>query len=80
MQVSGPVRAQHYAFLVGEDEFDQIWDRVKQRQLTFWADPFLQVPGQINTDDGGRGLYWRDLNGHNLEIITRPYGYHDAAG
>ena len=29
---------------------------------------------QINTNDGGRGLYWLDPNGHNLEIITVPYG------
>jgi len=31
-------------------------------------------PGRINTNDGGRGVYWSDPNGHNLEIITRPYG------
>ncbi|GIH03939.1 cysteine transferase [Rhizocola hellebori] len=74
MQVGGPVKPQHYAFLVSEAEFDQIWERIKQRGLTFWADPLHQHPGQINTHDGGRGLYWSDPNGHNLEIITRPYG------
>jgi catechol 2,3-dioxygenase-like lactoylglutathione lyase family enzyme len=74
MQADGPVHPQHYAFLVGEDEFDHIWDRIKKRGLTFWADPFRRQPGRINTNDGGRGLYWADPNGHNLEIITRPYG------
>ena len=74
MQVPGPVPAQHYAFLVTEEEFDQIWDRIKERGLTFWADPFHSDEGRINTNDGGRGLYWLDPNGHNLEIITRPYG------
>ena len=73
-QAEGPVHPQHYAFLVGEDEFDHIWDRIKKRGLTFWADPFRRQPGRINTNDGGRGLYWADPNGHNLEIITRPYG------
>jgi catechol 2,3-dioxygenase-like lactoylglutathione lyase family enzyme len=74
IQADGPVHPQHYAFLVGEDEFDHIWDRIKKRGLTFWADPFRRQPGRINTNDGGRGLYWADPSGHNLEIITRPYG------
>lgn len=73
-QAAGPVHPQHYAFLVSEAEFDQIWDRIKQRGLTFWADPYHRRNGQINTNYGGRGLYWDDPNGHVLEIITRPYG------
>ena len=64
----------HYAFLVGEDDFDAISARIRDRGLTFWADPFEQQPGEINTHDGGRGLYWEDPSGHKLEIITRPYG------
>ena len=64
----------HYAFLVEEDDFDAIFARIRGRGLTFWADPFEQQPGEINTHDGGRGLYWQDPSGHKLEIITRPYG------
>lgn len=70
----GPIRPQHYAFLVSEAEFDQILARIRERGLTFWADPFHREAGRINTNDGGRGLYWSDPDGHNLEIITRPYG------
>lgn len=69
----GPVRPQHYAFLVTEDEFDQILGRIRARGLPYWADPAHRRPG-INTNDGGRGLYWEDPSGHNYEIITRPYG------
>ena len=65
---------QHYAFLVDEGEFDQILDRIRERGLTFWADPFQRRAGEWNTDDGGRGLYWEEPSGHLLEIITRPYG------
>ena len=68
------ISIQHYAFLVGEDDFDAIWGRIRERGRQFWADPFRRQPGRINTNDGGRGLYWADPNGHNLEIITRPYG------
>ena len=74
VQAGGPVHPQHYAFLVSEDEFDQIWGRIRERGLIFWADPFHREPGRINTGAGGRGLYWCDPDGHHLEIITRPYG------
>jgi catechol 2,3-dioxygenase-like lactoylglutathione lyase family enzyme len=69
-----PATPQHYAFLVSEAEFDEILARILDRGLTHYADPMHQRAGEYNTDDGGRGLYWEDPNGHNLEIITRPYG------
>ena len=65
---------QHYAFLVGETEFDEIFGRIKSRGLTYWADPGRKQPGQINHHDGGRGCYFCEPSGHFLEIITRPYG------
>jgi extradiol dioxygenase family protein len=68
------VHPRHYAFLVTEDEFDQIFGRIQARGLAYWADPHERHPGEINTNDGGRGVYWKDPNGHVLEIITRPYG------
>jgi catechol 2,3-dioxygenase-like lactoylglutathione lyase family enzyme len=70
----GPVHPQHYAFLVDESDFDDIFGRIKERGLTYWADPFRRRPGELNTNDGGRGVYWEDPDGHMLEIITRPYG------
>jgi catechol 2,3-dioxygenase-like lactoylglutathione lyase family enzyme len=70
----GPARSQHYAFLVGEAEFDAIFGRITERGLPYWADPLKQRPSEINTNDGGRGVYWDDPSGHRLEIITRPYG------
>jgi catechol 2,3-dioxygenase-like lactoylglutathione lyase family enzyme len=69
-----PVHPQHYAFLVGETEFDEIFGRIRERHLQYWADPGRHRLGEINTNDGGRGVYWEDPSGHLLEIITRPYG------
>lgn len=74
MDTAGAITTQHYAFLVTEDEFDQIFGRVRERGLTYWADPAHTVPNEINTNDGGRGFYFEDPAGHNLEAITRPYG------
>jgi catechol 2,3-dioxygenase-like lactoylglutathione lyase family enzyme len=70
----GEISPQHYAFLVSEEEFDQIFGRVKDRGLSFWADPACSIPGEINTHDGGRGFYFRDPDEHLLEVITRSYG------
>lgn len=70
----GEITGQHYAFLVSEEEFDQILGRVRDRGLTFWADPSHTRPNEINTRDGGRGFYFDDPVGHNLEALTRPYG------
>jgi catechol 2,3-dioxygenase-like lactoylglutathione lyase family enzyme len=68
------ISSRHFAFLVGEDEFDAIFERLRARGLSYWADPFHREPGRINHWDDGRGLYFDDPDGHNLEIITRPYG------
>ncbi|MPY69619.1 MAG: VOC family protein [Alphaproteobacteria bacterium] len=68
------IHPQHYAFSVNEAEFDAIFQRIKDRGLSYWADPSRRNEGRINTWDGGRGMYWDDPNGHLLEIITRPYG------
>lgn len=70
----GPVVPRHYAFLVEDAEFDEIFGRIKERGLEYWADPAKQRLGEINHHDGGRGVYWEDPNGHFLEIITVPYG------
>lgn len=74
IESDGPVTSQHYAFLVSESDFDEIFGRIKERGLSYWADPHHQQPNVINTHDGGRGVYFNDPDQHALEIITRPYG------
>ena len=74
MDAGGEITPQHYAFLISEREFDEIFGRIRERGLSYWADPFRREPGKINTRDGGRGVYFEDPNGHLLEILTRPYG------
>jgi catechol 2,3-dioxygenase-like lactoylglutathione lyase family enzyme len=69
----GAVQRQHLAFLVSEAEFDQIFARLKAKDVPYWSDPLRQKPNEICPDDGGRGIYFPDPSDHNLEIITRPY-------
>ncbi|MFH8568486.1 VOC family protein [Streptomyces sp. NPDC017993] len=68
-----PIQSQHYAFLVPDEQFDHMIARLEMVGVTYHADPNHTEPGQINRLFGGRGAYFADPNGHNMEILTRPY-------
>jgi catechol 2,3-dioxygenase-like lactoylglutathione lyase family enzyme len=73
-EAEGEISSQHYAFLIGEDDFDQVFARIRERGGQYWADPGKHRSGEINHNDGGRGVYFDDPDGHLLELLTRPYG------
>lgn len=68
------IASQHYAFLVSEAEFDAAFARIQALGIEFYADPQRTLPGEINRNDGGKGVYFPDPSGHWMELITRPYG------
>jgi catechol 2,3-dioxygenase-like lactoylglutathione lyase family enzyme len=70
----GPFTAQHYAFLVSDDVFDAAHGRLLSGGIAIWADPHRHEPDRINHNDGGRGVYFEDPDGHLMELITVPYG------
>lgn len=74
MDSDGEFARQHYAFLITEKEFDRVFGRIREKKLEYWADPFCKCSSEINTRDGGRGVYFRDPDSHLLEVLTRPYG------
>ncbi|MBP2476699.1 catechol 2,3-dioxygenase-like lactoylglutathione lyase family enzyme [Crossiella equi] len=74
LDVEGTPTVNHYAFLVTDEEFDDIFGRIQDRGLDYWADPARSRPGEINTNDGGRGVYFLGPDDHVLEIITVSYG------
>jgi catechol 2,3-dioxygenase-like lactoylglutathione lyase family enzyme len=65
---------QHYAFLVGEAEFDAALARLNNAGAAFYASFDRSGRGEINHLYGGRGVYFDDPNGHLFELITQPYG------
>ena len=65
---------QHYALLVSDEIFDRALERITAQGVRFWADPGMRRPGEINTNHGGRGVYFDDPSGHHFELITQPYG------
>ncbi|MFJ3203147.1 VOC family protein [Streptomyces sp. NPDC086989] len=68
-----PIQPQHYAFLVPDERFDAMIARLEAVGVTYFADPHHTEPGRINRLFGGRGAYFADPDGHNMEIMTRPY-------
>jgi catechol 2,3-dioxygenase-like lactoylglutathione lyase family enzyme len=66
-------RPQHYAFKVAENEFDEIFGRVKAEGLAYGSEPWTPDNMKINNWNGGRGGYFRDPNGHLLELLTKDY-------
>lgn len=70
---NGAVASQHYAFLISETEFDAVYGRIRADNVAHWADPSQRHPGEINTNNGGRGVYFEHPDGHFLEVLTRPY-------
>jgi catechol 2,3-dioxygenase-like lactoylglutathione lyase family enzyme len=68
-----PISMQHYAFLISEKEFDEVFARIREQGLKYWADPGRQRPGEPYEHNGGRGVYFDDPDGHLLEVMTRPY-------
>jgi catechol 2,3-dioxygenase-like lactoylglutathione lyase family enzyme len=64
-------RPQHCAFLVGDVEFDAIFERVTRAGITYYADAYHLRPGDINHRNGGRGFYFADPDDHNMEVFTK---------
>jgi len=64
-------RPQHCAFLVDDDEFEPIFERITAAGVTYFADPSHLHPGEINRRNGGRGFYFADPSGHNMEVFTK---------
>jgi len=66
----GDFKPHHYAFKVGDAEFDAIFDRVKAEGIPYGSGPRSRTDMQINCRRGGRGFYFDDPNGHVLEVLT----------
>ena len=60
----------HYAFAVSDAEFEAAFGRIRDAGITYYADPACRQAGQVYTSkNGNRGTYFRDPDGHLMEII-----------
>jgi catechol 2,3-dioxygenase-like lactoylglutathione lyase family enzyme len=68
----GKFESHHYAFHVSKREFDAIFQRVKKAKIAYGSAPWSLDDGEFNHWGGGRGFYFKDPNGHVLELMTVP--------
>lgn len=61
----------HYAFHVSDGEFDAIFQRIRAAGINYGSTPWALEDRKLNDWKGGRGVYFRDPNGHVLELLTR---------
>ena len=68
----------HYCFHVSDDEFDSIFGRIKAARISYRSRPHGEDDMQVNTRLGGKNVYWQDVDGHLLEILTISYARADS--
>ena len=72
-QDDGPFAVHHLCFRVSEPEFDAILGRLVAAGIRYRSSPHGPVDGEVNTDHGGRIVYWGEPDGHVWEILTHSY-------
>lgn len=72
-QADGAFQIQHFCFRVSEPEFDGILARLTFRGIQYRSTPHGAVDMQINTQYGGRIVYWSEPDGHMWEALTVSY-------
>jgi len=64
--------AHHYAFHVSKVEFAAIMKRIEKAGIPYGSAPWSLDDGKLNDWGGGKGVYFKDPNGHVLELMTVP--------
>lgn len=72
-QAEGEFQIQHFCFRVSEPEFDGILAKLTSRGIQYRSTPHGPVDMQINTEYGGRIMYWSEPDGHMWEALTVSY-------
>lgn len=72
-ETSDPFPTLHFCFRVDPAEFDAILGRIVAAGLPYRSSPHGPVDSRVNTDHGGRIVYWSEPDGHVWELLTVSY-------
>jgi catechol 2,3-dioxygenase-like lactoylglutathione lyase family enzyme len=72
-ETSEPFPRLHFCFRVDEVEFDAILGRITAAGLPYRSTPHGPVDFKVNTEHGGRIVYWSEPDGHVWEALTVSY-------
>ena len=64
---------EHFCFRVDEQEFDAILARIKAAGIKYRSTVRGPVDMKVDTQFGGRGIYWNEPEGHQWEMLTVSY-------
>lgn len=68
-----PIPMLHYCFRVAPDDFDAILGRIKAAGIPHRSNVHGSVDYQVDTQHGGRIVYWNEPDGHQWEMLTVSY-------
>jgi hypothetical protein len=69
----GPLPVQHFCFRVEESEFDSILHRIEAAGIRYRSSVRGPEDMTVNTQYGGRMVYWNEPDGHQWEMLTVSY-------
>ncbi|MBY0273833.1 VOC family protein [Candidatus Binatia bacterium] len=78
-EVEGEFAIQHFCFRVSESDFDAIVARLERRGVAYRSSPHGPVDMRVNTEHGGRIVYWGEPDGHVWEALTVSYARRGVA-
>lgn len=64
---------QHFCFRVSDQEFDAILERIKAAGIKYRSTVRGPIDMKVDTQFGGRGIYWNEPDGHQWEMLTVSY-------
>jgi hypothetical protein len=67
---------EHFCFRVSDVEFDAILARIEKAGIAYRSSVRGPVDGNVDTQFGGRGVYWNEPEGHQWEMLTVSYARH----
>ena len=73
IETQDPFPVHHFCFRVSDAEFDAIFARLTTAKIPYRSNPHGEVDMLINTDWGGRIVYWTEPENHMWEILTISY-------
>src|SRR5262245_38514645 len=68
-----PFSSIHYCFRVSETDFDAILARIQEKGIPYRSSVHGPVDHLVNTQHGGRIVYWNEPDGHQWEMLTVSY-------
>jgi catechol 2,3-dioxygenase-like lactoylglutathione lyase family enzyme len=78
VETADPFPIYHFCFRVNPEAFEAILGRIQTAGIAYRSSVHGPVDMQVNTDYGGRLVYWNEPDGHQWEILTVSYARQPA--